>query len=193
MLDTSSFTPYYQQIGDHVRSLLEKKRLREGEVFCSEGDISRELGISKMPVRQAFSKTAGRGFACGRKGQERPVIGSRRVPWNFQQLRGFSEEMRRRGLTPSARLLALELREPELDAAQALKLSLGGQVYAVKRLRFVNGEPVAVVTSFLPARLFAGIDTQDLEKRSLYDIFERDYDRKLHWGRREHWRSHCKR
>jgi len=181
VLDTSSFTPYYQQIVDHVRSLVEKKRLREGEVFCSEGDISRDLGISKMPVRQAFQKLRAEGLLVIAKGK-RPVIGSGRVPWNFQQLRGFSEEMRRRGLTPSARLLSLELREPELDAAQALKLSPGEQVYAVKRLRFVNGEPVAVVTSFLPARLFAGIDKQDLEKRSLYDIFERDYNRKLHWA-----------
>jgi len=65
--------------------LVEKKVLREGETFCSEGDISRELGISKMPVRQAFQKLRAEGLLVIAKGK-RPVIGSRRVPWNFQQL-----------------------------------------------------------------------------------------------------------
>jgi len=63
-----------------------------------------------------------------------------------------------------------------------LKLTLGERVYCLKRLRFVNEEPVAVVTSYLPARIFAGIDKQDLEKQSLYFVFESVYNRKLQWA-----------
>jgi GntR family transcriptional regulator len=181
VLDTSSFTPYYQQIVDHVRSLVEKKRLREGETFCSEGEIARSLGISKMPVRQAFQKLRAEGLLVIAKGK-RPVVGSGRVPWNFQQLRGFSEEMRRRGLSPTARLLSIGLEEPGLEVAQALKLSPGERVYRARRLRSVNGEPVAVVTSYLPARIFSGIDKHDLENQSLYYIFEHSYKRKLQWA-----------
>lgn len=181
ILDTSSFVPYYQQIVDHVREMVEKKLLREGEAFLSEGEIARALGISKMPVRQAFQKLRAEGLLIVAKGK-RPAVGSGRVPWNFQQLRGFSEEMRRRGLTPSARVLTMEIIEPALETAQALKLSLDERVYALRRLRFVNGEPVAVVTSFLPVRIFTGIEKQDLEKQSLYQIFETVYKRKLRWA-----------
>ena len=181
VLDTSSFTPYYQQIVDRIRVLVEKKQLREGETFCSEGEISRSLRISKMPVRQAFQKLRAEGLLVIAKGK-RPVIGSGRVPWNFQQLRGFSEEMRRRGLVPSARVLSMEIADPDLEVAQALKLTPGEKIYRLCRLRSVNGEPVAVVTSFLPTRLFAGIDRQDLEKQSLYQIFEQVYKRKLRWA-----------
>jgi GntR family transcriptional regulator len=180
-LDNHSFVPYYAQIVDHIRALVKQNKLKEGQVFCSEGDIARTLGISKMPVRQAFQKLRSEGLLLIAKGK-RPVIGSGRVPWNFQQLRGFSEEMRRRGLVPSAQLLAMNLVEPELEVAQALKLTPEEKAYSVKRLRFVNAEPVAVVTSFLPARIFVGIDKQDLEKQSLYQIFERSYNRKLQWA-----------
>ena len=180
-IDTSSFTPYYQQIVDHVRSLVEKKVLREGETFYSEGDISRALGISKMPVRQAFQKLRAEGLLIIAKGK-RPVIGSGRVPWNFQQLRGFSEEMRRRGLVTTARVLSMELAEPQVDVAQALKLTVGEKIHRLRRLRFVNAEPVAIVTSHLPARIFAGIEKHDLEKQSLYYVFEQVYKRKLHWA-----------
>jgi DNA-binding GntR family transcriptional regulator len=63
-----------------------------------------------------------------------------------------------------------------------LKLTPGERVYCARRLRFVSGEPVAVVTSFLPARFFAGIEHQDLEKQSLYYVFEHIYNRKLRWA-----------
>lgn len=181
VLDNSSFVPYYQQIVDQVRSLITKRKLKEGQTFCSEGDIAGFLGVSKMPVRQAFQKLRSEGLLVIAKGK-RPVIGSGRVPWNFQQLRGFSEEMRRRGLVPSARVLSMEIVDPELEVAQALKLTIGEKIYRLRRLRFVNGEPVALVTSHLPARIFAGIDRHDLEKQSLYQVFEQVYKRKLHWA-----------
>jgi len=180
-LDTNSFVPYYQQIVDHVRALVEKKVLREGQAFLSEGEIARSLGISKMPVRQAFQKLRAEGLLIIAKGK-RPAVGSGRVPWNFQQLRGFSEEMRRRGLVPAARVLSLEVAAAALEVAQALKLAMDEKVYVLRRLRFINGEPVAVVTSHLPVRIFAGIEKQDLEKQSLYQIFEQVYKRKLRWA-----------
>ena len=180
-INSDSFVPYYVQIVDHVRALIKKNKLREGQTFFSEGEISQALGISKMPVRQAFQKLRSEGLLVIAKGK-RPVVGSGRVPWNFQQLRGFSEEMERRGLLPSARLLSMSLEDPDLEVAQALKLAPGEQIYRVRRLRLVDSEPVAVVTSHLPARIFVGIDRQDLEKQSLYFIFEHSYKRKLQWA-----------
>ena len=180
-IDGDSYVPYYMQIVDQVRALINKNKLNQGQIFCSEKEIAQALSISKMPVRQAFQRLRSEGLLVIAKGK-RPVIGSGRVPWNFQELRGFSEEMRRRGLVPAARLLSIGLEDPELEVAQALKLTPGERVYRVRRLRSVNGDPVAVVTSFLPARIFAGIEKQDLEKQSLYSIFERTYKRKLQWA-----------
>ncbi len=180
-IDSHSFVPYYVQIVDHVRELIKKNKLSQGQTFCSEGEIAKALEISKMPVRQAFQKLRSEGLLVIAKGK-RPVVGSGRVPWNFQQLRGFSEEMRRRGLNPSARVLSMSLEDPELEVAQALKLTPGERVYRIKRLRSVDDEPVAVVTSYLPARIFVGIDKQDLEKQSLYAVFENSYRRKLQWA-----------
>jgi GntR family transcriptional regulator len=134
-----------------------------------------------MPVRQAYQKLRSEGLLIIEKGK-RPVIGSGRLPWNFQELRGFSEEMRRRGLLPSARVLSKKIVKAKGEVAQALRLEDGESVYSIKRLRLVNGDPVAVVTSYLPARLFPNIEKQNLEERSLYAIFENVYKRKLNWA-----------
>src|SRR5438552_5825498 len=117
-IQADSFVPYYHQIVEQVRELIRTEELREGEVFQSEGEIARALGISKMPVRQAFLKLRGEGLLVIERGK-RPVIGSSHVPWNFQELRGFSEEMRRRGFTPSAKVLSLQRVPAGAEVARA--------------------------------------------------------------------------
>ena len=183
-IETDSYIPYYQQIVEQVRAHIKSEALREGEVFHSEGEIAGALGISKMPVRQAFLKLRAEGLLVIAKGK-RPVIGSSQVPWNFQQLRGFSEEMRRRGLVPSAKVLSLKRTTADAENAQALRLNAGDPVYSLRRLRYVNNEPVALVTSFLPVALFPDLERQDLGKSSLYAIFEKTYRRKLNWAEEE--------
>ena len=183
-LDTDSFVPYYQQVVEQIRALVKSATLREGDVFYSEGEIASLLGISKMPVRQAFLKLRSEGLLVIEKGK-RPVVGSSQVPWNFQQLRGFSEEMRRRGLVPSAKVLSLKRAAASAEVAHALHLAAGDPVFALRRLRFVNNEPVALVTSYLPAALFPDLDRQDLGKSSLYSVFEKVYKRKLNWAEEE--------
>jgi GntR family transcriptional regulator len=177
-LDPDSFVPYYEQIVGQVRNAIRIGRLHAGANFYSEGEIARSLGISKMPVRHAFQKLRDEGLLVIQQGK-RPTIGSERVPWDFQRLRGFSEEMLRKGLTPSARVLSLEEQIPEAAVISALALKPGEKVYRLKRLRFIDRQPVAVVTSYLPAHIFPGIDQLDLANQSLYYIIERLYNRAL--------------
>lgn len=183
-LEADSFTPYYQQIVDQFRALVKSGAVREGDVFHSEGEIAALLGISKMPVRQAFLKLRSEGLLVIERGK-RPVIGSEQVPWNFQQLRGFSEEMKRRGLVPSTKVLNLSHVAAEGDVAKALRLKVTATVYCLERLYYVNGEPVAMVTSHLPTALFPNLQDQDLENASLYYIFENVYGRQLNWAEEE--------
>lgn len=177
-LDGSSFVPFYEQIAEQIRALIRSSKLAPGQSYYSEGEIARALRISKMPVRQAFQKLRTEGLLVIAKGKK-PVIGAGHVSWNFQELHGFSEEMRRRGLVPSARVLTMELLPAGAEVVQKLRLQAGESVYLLRRLRYIDAEPVAVVTSYLPARIFPGLDHQDLEKQSLYDVIENVYRRKL--------------
>lgn len=183
-LDSNSFTPFYQQLTDQIRDLVRSGRLREGDEFLSEGEVARQLGISKMPVRQAFATLRADGLLVIKRGK-RPVVGSEKVSWDFRQLRGFSEEMTRRGLKPSSKLLKLERLAAEGEVAEALKLKPSDEVYRLQRLYFVSDEPVAVVTSYLPAALFPDLEQQWVDGQSLYYLFEKVYKRRLKWAEEE--------
>lgn len=178
VLDTSSFVPYYEQIAEQVRRLIKESNLKPGQTFYSEAALAQQLGISKMPVRYAFQKLRSEGLLVTKKGKA-PSIGSGPVTWNFKELHGFSEQMRRRGLVPSTKLLSLEVEYPSPETVKALRMRPTEQVYRMKRLRFADGDPVAITTSYVPKRIFDGLDRYDLENTSLYYIFEHIYGRKL--------------
>jgi GntR family transcriptional regulator len=173
-LDRSSFVPYYRQIADQIRSLINSKEISAGQPLWSEGDVAKRLGVSKMTVRQAFNALRTEGLLMVEKGKI-PRAGLGHVVKNFQELRGFTEEMERRGVTAFSHLLGMNLILPDVETSRALKLQTGEQVYRIRRLRFADDQVVGVETTYLPAHLFPRLDQQDLEQKSLYHILETVY------------------
>ncbi|MGH9397617.1 MAG: GntR family transcriptional regulator [Terriglobia bacterium] len=180
-LDRTSFVPFYRQIADQVREMIQSGKIPPGQPFWSEGEISSDLGISKMTVRQAFQILRAEGLLTVSKGK-RPLVAAGRLQKNTQELRGFTEEMARRGLKPSSKLLVIESVLPEPEISAALKLDKDAEVYKIQRLRLADNQPVGVETSYLPARLFRGLERQDLENKSLYSTLEAHYGVKLDWS-----------
>lgn len=180
-LDRRSFVPYYEQIGLQLRNAIKANRLPVGKVFWSERELAQKLGISKLPVKRAYERLRAEGLLVTSRGK-RPVVGAGGDLWNAQGLWSFTEEVRRRGLSSTTRVLAIQLLVPDEEVARALQLGPSEQVYCVKRLRLVEHEPIALETTHLPAKLFPGLESQDLERNSLYAIMERVYGRRLERG-----------
>jgi GntR family transcriptional regulator len=55
----------------------------------------------------------------------------------------------------------------------------------LKRLRFVKDEPVLIAEGYVPAQLCPGIEKEDFERQSFYDVLEQKYGIVLHHGCRE--------
>ena len=156
-IDSNSFVPYYMQIVDQVRELIKKNKLSQGQIFCSEGEIAHALNISKMPVRQAFPEVAVRRTARNHRQRiKRPVVGSVECPGIFNS---FVASAKRCGGVALHAIRAPARygigRSRVGSGTGSAQLTPGERVYRMRRLRLVNEDPVAVVTSYLPARIFA--------------------------------------
>jgi GntR family transcriptional regulator len=180
-LDRHSFVPYYEQIVAQLRNAAKANKLHAGEKFWSERELAEKLGISKIPVKRAYERLRAEGLLVTSKGK-RPTIGLGADPWNVEGLWSFTEEIRRRGLTSSARLLSITRQRPKADLAGALQLQPEDQVYRIKRLRLVEEEPFALETTNVPAGLFPKLENHDLEQGSLYSTIEDVYGRTLQYG-----------
>jgi GntR family transcriptional regulator len=183
-LERNSYVPYYRQIQDQVEAMIKTGRLRPGQTICSEGTCATQLGISKMTVRQAFQALRAEGLLIIEKGK-RPIVSTGRIQKDFHRLRGFTEEMSRRGLKPSSKLLQIEKVAPDAATANLLHLMHQEEVYRIRRLRFANKDVVGLETALLPARLCPDLEKQDLENQSLYALMTTKYNVGVEWSEEE--------
>ena len=79
-----------------------------------------------------------------------------------------------RGLTPSTRLLRVELDEPPAEVAQSLELGTDRTAWRIDRVRLADGQPIALENGWYPHALLPGLDRRDLGG-SLYELFAGAY------------------
>jgi len=91
-------------------------------------------------------------------------------------LSSFTEDMNRRGVTPSSRVLMAQVIQPPSNIAVALDLEESEKTYQVERLRMGDSVPICLEDVHLPATAYPGLLEQNLE-HSLYKILRERYER----------------
>lgn len=154
----------YLAVRDHLRALI-GAGLRVGAAIPSERELCARFGVSRMTVRQAVDALVVEGLLERVQGSGTYVA----EPKVDLQLRlvSFGEEMRRRGMAPSARVLAARTTTAPRDVADALDLPEGAQVHYLHRLRLADGEAMALEENWLPVELVP--DLLDSPEPSVYD------------------------
>ncbi len=180
--------PLYYQLKEIIRNLIESGQLKPHDQIPPEDELCRRYGVSKTTVRQALNELAILGLVRRVQGKG-TFVAEPRIEQGPQELTSFSQEMSRRGLRPSSRLLVLELVEPVAKVERELQLEAGQLVVCVKRLRLADDEPMGLQTAYLPAELVPGL--WEAEERigtgSLYEHLERHYGLIPSYARETHY------
>lgn len=173
-LDKGSGTPIYLQIAEEIRALLKRGGLPAGTSLPPERILCESYGVSRMTLRQAFDLLARDGLIETQRGRG-TFVAPKRLSKQQQQMRSFTEEIRARGGTPSSRMVSFRVQPASLEAQEFFGEIADGQVYEMKRLRYCDGEPLALETVQIPCRLCPNLDRFDLANHSLYRILEENY------------------
>ena len=159
--------PKHVQLRDALAELAATE-LSPDAAIPSERDLMATYGVSRDTVRKAIDALVADGLLTRVHGRgtfvARPRLESR------LHLASFSQDMRRRGLTPSTRLLAVELDQPPADVATALQLDGDAKAWQVDRVRLADGQPIALENGWYPQAALPGLDKHDLGG-SLYELF----------------------
>ena len=101
----------YGQIEDWLAEAITDGRIAPGDRMPTEHDLAEWFGVSRMTLRQALAKLARRGLvtrAVGRRGGT--FVAERKLEQDHTTLAGFSEQLRRQGVEPGARVLSARTR-----------------------------------------------------------------------------------
>jgi GntR family transcriptional regulator len=171
-VDHSSPLPFYAQVKEALRAQIEQSEWKPGEQLPGELELCEMFAVSRTVIRQALTELVHDGLIVKHKGKGTFVAEPKITESLVQKLTGFYQDMAERGTPPVSRILKQERVSASARVASALRLELGAAVIELERLRFVQDEPIAVVTTFLPYSRCSQILHADLTHQSLYALME---------------------
>jgi GntR family transcriptional regulator len=149
------------------------ERLDVGDAIPSERQLSVDLSVSRLTVRAALDDLVREGFLVRRRGSGTFVS----EPKIAQELTmtSFTEDMRRRGMSPESRTVSLDVVPAGARLGRLLHVSPSEGVVVAKRLRLADRETMAIETLHVREALVPGLTGSDLEGGSFYELLLQRY------------------
>ena len=162
--------PAYLEIADDLRGLIESGELQPGDRLQTERELVEHYGVARMTVRHALDILQLEGLIDRKRGRTGGTF-VRVVPplLELTRLDGFLPQLRERGQNVTSEIILAEETGATTAVAQKLLLDAGDQVHHVVRVRRVEGVPLLLEESYLPAALFPDLLERDLSQ-SFYEL-----------------------
>lgn len=178
MLDKDSAVPLHVQLGNLLRGQILGDQLAPHAQLPSERELCERYGVSRITVRQALGDLLREGLIYTSVGKG-TYVAVPKLHEELQPLSSFTEDMRRRGMAASSRVLEVCVVPADDEKAARLRLPLRSAVVVLRRLRLTDGVPIAIQASWLPHHLCPNLLDHDLSTRSLFDVLRTEYGLRL--------------
>ena len=161
--------PRYQEIAEDLRVRIQDGELAPGARLDTQRQLAKRFDVTLMTLRQALEVLERERLIERRHGLG-TFVAAPSVDYDILQLRRFAADLSAQGEDVTTRLLGSEFVTGERGVTMGLGLPRGARVLAIERLRLVDGRPLSLQRSFLPARLGDRIVLADLALTPLAQI-----------------------
>jgi len=169
-LDRSGTTPLYSQVAKRIEDAIRSGAMPPGARLETELALSERLGLSRPTVRRAIQDLVDKGLLVRRRGIGTQVVHgpvTRRV-----ELTSLYDDLAQDAQYPTTKLLSREERRAPDAVADALGVAPGTVVLHIRRVRFAEDVPMAILENYLPPE-FLELTGAQLEDHGLYQLLRR--------------------
>ena len=155
----------YREIEHYLQGLIAAGSA--GDVLPTEAELCERFGVSRMTVRQALQMLTGAGLINRQRGRG-TFVAARPLHRRPGVFLSFTEEMTRRGLVASSRLVSAGISPARPEERSDLGLDdADADVVRIQRVRLADGVPIAFEDAALVVEL-AAVLASDLRAGSLH-------------------------
>ena len=146
--DPDDSSPMYLQLARKLAQSIRDGNYKPDEALPSERVLAETLNVSRVTARSAIDQLVEQGLIIRKRGSGNYIAPLLEQP--LSRLTSFSEELERRGYTPSSRWLNRTVSVAMTDEQLTLGLSPGARVARLERLRLADDVVMAYEISILP-------------------------------------------
>lgn len=162
--------PLYQRLKNVL--LEELKELSPLTPIPSERELCEKYEVSRPTVRKALDELEQEGELYRLAGKGTFVADKKYTDHELQWFIGFHEDASMQQKTPSSKVLQQVIAPTPADIANKLNIPAGSETFILERLRFVDGEPICLVTAYIPLYICPDLIKADFSNHSLYDYLK---------------------
>ena len=177
MLDTKSPVPLYFQLQEVLRKKILGGVYHPGKLIPSEKELQTLYGVSRITVRNAINGLVLEDLLIKKQGKGTIVAFPRMQENGNSTLQSFTEKMEQQGHQISTEVLNLNRIPVTERITQHLRIQKNDEIVYAKRLRKVDGEPIALFENYVCTSV--GITEQDDFTGSIYKLIEGKYGEKI--------------
>ena len=184
-VDPSSPVPAYVQLEQELRRQIQSSGQHYGSRLPPEQALARLYGVSRVTLRQALQRLADAGLISRRQGVGTIITPVAEVTLDLRPMESVTHQLKQAGHQTHVANIEQRIGLPPEAAAKELKLKAHESAVLVRRLLSVNGTPVSLIASWLPARMFPGLESVALStaEDSLWTVLAKRYRRKPAQGK----------
>lgn len=178
-LPSSSVIPLYAQIKEALRAKIVDGTYTPHQRLPSESAMIAAFGVSRITVRQAIRDLQNEGllFSVHGKGT---FVALPKVSQELTHLQGFNEAMHQLGHETFSDVFGLATVKGGAAVCAKLGIKSGEQVTEIRRVRYLNREPISIDYSYLPRDVGARLSETSLRDRDLFSLLENELGQPLH-------------
>jgi len=167
--------PLYCQLAERIRERIERGELKPGDKIESEKWYEEQFDVSRVTVRKAIQYLEEAGVV-ERIRSSGSVVTYHRYERPFNRLTSLYEELDASGIRASSKIIEVQNKRANATIAGILGLDVGADTVFIKRIRYADGQVLALQYLTLSAALFPGLDPIRLETESFFHILEKEYN-----------------
>jgi GntR family transcriptional regulator len=178
-LPRSSAVPLYTQIKEAIRAKIIDGTYVAHQQLPSENDMIAAFGVSRITVRQAINDLQKEGllFKVHGKGT---FVAVPNVSQELAHLQGFGEAMHRLGHETFSDVFGLKTVKAPAGARAKLQIDDDSPVTEIRRVRYLNREPVSIDYSWVRHDVGARLTEKNLREKDLFSLLENELHQPLH-------------
>lgn len=180
-INRESLLPLYHQVEESIRQAITSRVYLPAEAIPTETELQKQFSVSRETIRKAVANLVLAGLLEKRKGVG-TFVAHPKIVHRLGRLYGSTEEILARGTVPGTRFIERKEINPPHTMLRDMNLEKGARVIKIKRLRLVDDEPVAILSSYLPKDLVPDLAQVKFKNNSLYMTLEEVYGFRLGEG-----------